>query len=178
MTMVRILVVASVFAMGVVPGFAQSDDPNLQRALVTGYVAGGSFAASCDASRRGGGLLGRLGGGAAGRTAGEGPEERGPRAAAHVLLAPGDAGCSDASDSGTGRTCQPLDHAALHAPQSGCDRGGDSAPGSAVSRSQSWRHCGDGQWPSRKCLSSGKLMVDRMGLEPTASALRTRRSPS
>ncbi len=48
----------------------------------------------------------------------------------HVLLAPRDAWCASAGDTGTGRTSGSLDHPAVHAPQSSSDRGGDSVAGS------------------------------------------------
>ena len=59
--LVTVVMLISVLSLGVTPGFSQTDDENLQAALDRGYVVSGSYASDCDASRRGGGFLGRLG---------------------------------------------------------------------------------------------------------------------
>jgi hypothetical protein len=70
---------------------------------------------------------------------------RRPRVAAHLLFASRDEGRSSPCDSRTGGTRGPLDDAALHALESGRDRGRDSVVGRAEWRSgrgKNWRHSG------------------------------------
>ena len=70
--------------------------------------------------------------------------------AAHVLFAPGDARRTAESDSGARRTSRARHDAALHAPESSGARQRDSAAGSAVGRTEFWRHFGDGEGLRRK----------------------------
>jgi hypothetical protein len=84
------------------------------------------------------------GGGGGGGSACAAHRERRTSPASFVLLAPGDAGCPGAGDPGTGRP-QGSDHdAAVHAPQSGCARRGDSSAGVSRCPPESWRQFGDG----------------------------------
>ena len=55
-----VVILASVLSLGVTPAFSQTDDENIQVALVRGYRVG-PYVSECDASRRGGGFLGRMG---------------------------------------------------------------------------------------------------------------------
>jgi hypothetical protein len=48
-------------SLGVTPAYSQTDDESVQAALTRGYSVSGSYVSDCEASRRGGGLLGRLG---------------------------------------------------------------------------------------------------------------------
>ena len=70
--------------------------------------------------------------------------------ASHVLFAPGDARRTAESDSGARRTSGTGHDAALHAPESSGARQRDSAAGSAVFRTEFWRHFGDGEGLRRK----------------------------
>ncbi len=56
-----VVVFVSVLSVGVTPGFSQSNDRGFQGAIDYGYQASGLFTSYCEASRRGGGFLGRLG---------------------------------------------------------------------------------------------------------------------
>ena len=66
--------------------------------------------------------------------------------ATHVLFAPGDAGGAGEGDSGAGRTPGPDDDAAVHAPQPGGARCGDSAARSGPTGRlrEPWRNSGGG----------------------------------
>ena len=74
-------------------------------------------------------------------------------AAAHVLLAFGDAGCSGTGHSGASWTSGPLDHPALYAPESGRDRGGDSAARSPIPRQISGEDTSSPKSDARKVLT-------------------------
>jgi len=56
-----VVMIVSVLFVGATPGFSQTDDENIETALLRGYSVSGSYASDCDASRRGGGFLGRIG---------------------------------------------------------------------------------------------------------------------
>ena len=57
-----VVVFVSVLSVGVTPGFSQSNDRDFQGTIDYGYrFPARIFTSYCDASRRGGGLLGRLG---------------------------------------------------------------------------------------------------------------------
>ena len=56
-----IVVLVSFLSVGVTPGFPQTTDEDVQAALVRGYRVPGAYVSDCDASRRGGGFLGRIG---------------------------------------------------------------------------------------------------------------------
>jgi len=70
--------------------------------------------------------------------------------AAHVLFAFGGARRTAESDSGVGRTSRARHDAALHAPESSSARQRDSPAGSAVFRTEFWRHFGEGEGLRRK----------------------------
>ena len=64
---------------------------------------------------------------------------------------------------GAGGARGSLDHATLHAPQSGRDRGSNQAPGSASTRSRAWRHCGDGRSLIGKSNDDKELVAEAPG---------------
>ena len=73
--------------------------------------------------------------------------------ASHVLFAPGDARRAGPRDPGARRPSGPCDDAAIHAPQSGGDRGRHSAAGSPGIRSGRGNIRGNGIYRDCKLLS-------------------------
>ena len=95
------------------------------------------------------------------------------RASAYLLFASRDEGRTGSRDPGTGGTRGSLHDAALHALESGGDRGRDSVVGQAARRSESrgkWRHSGHAIDENGKQLRQKVLVERATGIEPVSEA--------